>query len=478
MANYGVTGSGFVRKRMPEQLQELYEKAKSAFGTEIDLTPETVLGAMLNIEAERFATLWELVNGVYGAMYPMSATGANLDRAVSFTGVKRLQAAHSTVPVIFYGAAGISIPQYAAVRNVATQVIYYTNEAAVIDANQATYARLELNVKSVNVGDVFSAVVNGVTYRFTAARSSTASVIQGLANQLKAIGYAEVRNDNVIIEMTAQNLPYFSISVSQNMTISLLGARCLLSTEQPSTDKADVGQMREMISMLDGIIEVNNVIAGAAGRLEETDTELYQRYHSGVWQNGAGTIDALYSNLSQVTGVQALRVYENDTDQVVNSVPKRSLYVVVKGGLDTDIAQALLKFKPAGIGTHGSTAVTVKDSQNQPHLMKFSRPAKRYIWLKVTIETFVDEGEMARAGYIVSALENILAYGRQLGVGSDVVHQRLIAACISVAGVGKVTVQMGKTNNITDAEPTYQEQNIVIAPDEEAIFDPSIIVIS
>ncbi|CDF97692.1 Putative uncharacterized protein [Avibacterium paragallinarum JF4211] len=39
-------------------------------------------------------------------------------------------------------------------------------------------------------------------------------------------------------------------------------------------------------------------------------------------------------------------------------------------------------------------------------------------------------------------------------------------------------MQIGKTNQITDPEPRYQEQNIVIAPDEEAVFDPAIIVIS
>ncbi|HHF3719599.1 TPA: baseplate J/gp47 family protein [Haemophilus influenzae] len=478
MANYGLTRSGFVRKRMPEQLQELYENAKKMFGEDIDLSPETVMGMMLSIESERFAALWELIESVYSAMYPMSATGANLDRAVSFTGVTRLQAEHSTVPVIFYGNAGVEIPQYTAVRNAATQTLYYSDEDARIDSNQAAYARIELNSNTINTGDVFSAVVNGVTYRFTATRSSRASVIQGLANQLKAISYADVSNDNVIIEISAQSIPHFSISVSQNLTLSRLGVRCMLSTESPSEDKADIGQMIELVNMIDGVVEVNNVVEGASGRLEESDIELYQRYHRGVWQNGAGTIDSLYANLSKVAGVHSLRIYENDADQTINGIPKRSLYAVVKGGLDTDIASTLLKFKPLGIGTHGQTEVTVRDSQNQPHLIKFSRPTKCYIWLKVTIETFVDEGEIARAGYIVSALNNILKYGKSLGVGADVIHQRLIAACIAVQGVGKVTIQIGKTNNITDPEPRYQEQNITIAPDEEAIFDPSIIVMS
>lgn len=478
MANYGLTRSGFVRKRMPEQLQELFEKTKQTFGAEVEITPETVLGTMLSIEAERFASLWELVEGVYGAMYPMSATGANLDRAVSFTGVKRLQAERSTVPVIFFGQADTLIPAYTAVRNVASQTLYYTDSEARINANQAAYARIELNTKTINPNDEFSAVINGVAYRFRATRSSVASVIQGLSSHLKGIDYVSVQNDNVIIEITAQSTPHFSISVSPNLTLSRLGLRLELSTEEPSEDKAEIGQMSELITMLDGVVEVNNLVEGTAGRFEESDTELYQRYHLGVWQNGAATVDALYANLRNVVGVNALRVYENDTDQTVNGIPKRSIYVVIKGGLDQDIAKALLKYKPIGIGTHGRTSLSVKDSQNQPHLIKFSRPLKRYIWLKIIIETFVDEGEMAKAGYIVNVMNNILDYGKQLGVGSDVIHQRLIAACIAVSGVGKVTVQMGKTNQITDPEPRYQEQNIVIAPDEEAVFDPAIIVIS
>ncbi|HHF4606207.1 TPA: baseplate J/gp47 family protein, partial [Haemophilus influenzae] len=300
MANYGLTRSGFVRKRMPEQLKELYENAKKMFGEDIDLSPETVMGMMLNIESERFAALWELIESVYSAMYPMSATGANLDRAVSFTGVTRLQAEHSTVPVIFYGNTGVEIPRYTAVRNAGTQVLYYSDEDARIDSNQAAYARIELNSNTINTGDVFSVVVNGVTYRFTAMRSSSASIIQGLANQLKAISYADVSNDNVIIEISAQSIPHFSISVSQNLTLSRLGVRCMLSTESPSEDKADIGQMIELVNMIDGVVEVNNVVEGASGRLEESDIELYQRYHRGVWQNGAGTIDSLYANLSKV----------------------------------------------------------------------------------------------------------------------------------------------------------------------------------
>ena len=36
------------------------------------------------------------------------------------------------------------------------------------------------------------------------------------------------------------------------------------------------------------------------------------------------------------------------------------------------------------------------------------------------------------------ALNNILKYGKSLGVGADVIHQRLIAACIAVQGVEKL----------------------------------------
>lgn len=478
MADYGVTSSGFVRKRMPEQLQELYEQTKRQFGAEVDLTPETVLGGLLSIQAERFATLWELAEGVYSAMYPMSATGINLDRAVSFTGVKRLQAEYSRVPLIFYGNPGANIPENTAVRNQASQVLYFTENATTINTNAVAYARIKLVANLPNIGEQFSVTINGRKYAFQATRSSMAHVITGLANQLKNLSFIEVNNDNVIIEIYASTVSTIRLSVSANLQLALLGARVMASTEMPSQDSAEIGQVNELINQLDGIERVENRTEGSAGRLEETDLELYRRYHYGVWQNGAGTIDSLYANLSRVNGVKALRVYENDTSSTQNGVPAYSIYTVVKGGLDEDIAKALLKYKPLGIRTHGSTTISVKDSQNQPHLMKFSRPRKVYIWMKIVIQTFTDQGEMAKSGYLAQAMKNVLDYGKNLGIGSDVILQRIMAQCVSVDGVNQVSVMLGRTANITDNEPTYQSADIVITQDEEAVFDPSIITMS
>lgn len=478
MADYGVTSSGFVRKRMPEQLQELYEQTKQQFGVDIDLTPETVLGGLLSIQAERFATLWELAEGVYSAMYPMSATGVNLDRAVSFTGVKRLQAEYSRVPLIFYGNQGALIPENTSVRNQASQVLYFTEQTTTIDTNAVAYVRIQLVANRVNVGEQFSVTINGRVYRFQAERSSVASAITGLANQLKNINFVEVNNDNVIIEIYASTVTTFRISVSANLRLVLLGARVMASTEVPSQDEAEIGQVNELINQLDGIERVENLTEGSAGRLEETDLELYRRYHYGVWENGAGTIDSLYANLSRVNGVKALRVYENDTSNTQNGVPANSIYVVVKGGLDEDIGRALLKYKPLGIRTHGSTTVSVKDSQNQSHSIKFSRPRKVYIWMKIVIQTFTDQGEMAKSGYLAQAMKNVLDYGKNLGIGSDVILQRIMAQCVSVEGVNNVSVMLGRTARITDNEPTYQSADIVLAQDEEAVFDPSIITMS
>ncbi|OOF52573.1 baseplate J/gp47 family protein [Rodentibacter trehalosifermentans] len=478
MADYGVTSSGFVRKRMPEQLQELYEQTKRQFGVEIDLTPETILGGLLSIQAERFAALWELAEGVYSAMYPMSATGVNLDRAVSFTGVKRLQAEYSRVPLIFYGNQGAEIPENTAVRNKSSQVLYFTEKTTTVNPNAVAYARIQLTANLPNVGEQFAVTINGKKYSFQAERSSMAHAVTGLANQLKNLNFIEVKNDNVIIEIYASTVATIRISVSANLQLSLLGARVMASTEVPSQDEAEIGQVNELINQLDGIERVENRTEGSAGRLEETDIELYRRYHYSVWGNGAGTIDSLYANLSRINGVKALRVYENDTSTTQNGVPAYSIYAVVKGGLDEDVGKALLKYKPLGIRTHGSTTVSIKDSQNQSHLIRFSRPRKVYIWVKIVIQTFTDQGELAQSGYLAQAMKNVLDYGNNLGIGSDVILQRIIAQCVSVSGVNQVSVMLGKTAQITDNEPNYQNSDIVIAQDEEAIFDPSIITMS
>lgn len=479
MANYGLSESGFIRKRFPEMLSEIRNDLTKGLGADVGFSADTVLGVLTNIEAERATAFWEVMEQVYTAMYPMSATGTNLDKAVSFIGVQRFQNQPSSASVVWYGKEGTTVPDYTCIKNTVTQVKYYTVGDLTITANNAYHVEITPIGTKINAGETLSVLVNGKTYSYTTDRSSIKYAIENLGKQLSASDIIEVSVQDLTLTIKTSSITGVSISVSDKLEISKLGTLGRVETEGASTDLPKEGQLCEMVDLLNGVNAVNNLTAGTAGRFEETDAELYSRYHLGTYHTGAGTIESIRANLLTVEGVNSVAIYENRDDTVNQyGIPPHSFYCVVKGGLDTDIAKTILRYAPAGIAMHGEKAIVTKDSQQNAHTVKFGRPKKVYIWVDVIIETFTDQNEHANAGYIADVVENIIAYGNRLVVGDDVILQRIIGQCVAVSGVSNVQVTLGRTDLLTDAEPTKQASNITIAPNEEAVFNRTIIRVS
>src|SRR4051812_12980305 len=106
--------------RLPEIRQAIVNDLNGRTGVTFETRPDSITGQFINTFAEREATLWELAEAVYHAMYPISAVGISLDHAVSFSGVRREFAQKSSVLAIMYGIEGTSIPPGAIVQETLT----------------------------------------------------------------------------------------------------------------------------------------------------------------------------------------------------------------------------------------------------------------------------------------------------------------------------------------------------------------------
>src|SRR5215469_10561092 len=107
---YGVLATGFTRMRMPEIRLAIINSLQANTGVTFETRPDSITGQFIDTFAEREATMWELAEAVYHAMYPISATGVNLDHSVSFAGVRRLFAERSAVWCVCYGVEDTVIP--------------------------------------------------------------------------------------------------------------------------------------------------------------------------------------------------------------------------------------------------------------------------------------------------------------------------------------------------------------------------------
>lgn len=150
--------------------------------------------------------------------------------------------------------------------------------------------------------------------------------------------------------------------------------------------------------------------------------------------------------------------------------PPKSFETVVEGGSDADVALKIWQLKPAGIATFGNTHVVVNDSQGNPQGIFFTRSHAVYIWANVVLtlnpqETFPSNG-------IQLVTQAILNYGNTLGIGMNVLLQKVQAAALSVPGVAGAAVTLAKTLSPSDT-PSFSSSDIVISSVEVSEWNAS-----
>ena len=153
----------------------------------------------------------------------------------------------------------------------------------------------------------------------------------------------------------------------------------------------------------------------------------------------------------------------------------KSFEAVVEGGSDADVANKIWLTKPAGIQTFGNTSFTITDSQGEQQVINFSRPTPIYIWVTVALTLYPEETFPPNGQDLVASAIN--TYGNNLGIGVDVLLQRVLAQIFTVPGIASGTMQIAATNGPGDS-PLYGTSDIPIQENEIAVFDLSRITVT
>ncbi|MCR8981655.1 baseplate J/gp47 family protein [Brevibacillus laterosporus] len=131
---------------------------------------------------------------------------------------------------------------------------------------------------------------------------------------------------------------------------------------------------------------VTNPEPAIAGRYTETDPQLRSRQAISTANPSRTVLEGIKGAIAAVSGVTRYEVYENDTGET-NELghPEHSITVVVEGGEDRDIAQAIFNRKTPGCYTNGTTAVMIQDIyDDDPTPIRFYRPA--YVDIAVVVQ--------------------------------------------------------------------------------------------
>jgi hypothetical protein len=167
--------------------------------------------------------------------------------------------------------------------------------------------------------------------------------------------------------------------------------------------QADIGTITGISDVVGGWTGVTNPSVATPGTDEQLDSSLRIERATAVGRPGNNQIDSAYGELYAVPGVRRVKIYENDTDvatvdPVYNpwGLPRKSLAVLVDGGVDYDVAYAMYIKKNPGVflaqpGTPVTLTVTSLKYPTNTKVIKYSRPI--YVDMVITV-TLKNDGTL------------------------------------------------------------------------------------
>lgn len=213
---------------------------------------------------------------------------------------------------------------------------------------------------------------------------------------------------------------------------------------------------------------VNNVAAAAVGDPVETDAELRRRQTFSTALPSLTVLDGTVGAVASVPGVTRFRGYENDSDVTdANGIPAHSIAIVVEGGDQQAIGDAIAIKKTPGTGTYGTTTVTTYDQYGLPNLIKFFRPTLATIRVEVTIQALT--GYTTGFADLIAAA--IAASIQALEIGDDVLITKLYVPANLPGQAAGATFDITQLR-IKKNAGAFGTSNLTLAFNEVAECDP------
>jgi uncharacterized phage protein gp47/JayE len=408
--DYGVTSTGFVVKTLEECVAELEDLFRTTFGNGISLDASTPEGQLIGIVAERESEIWDMAQEVYNSRDPDQATGAALSALCAITGTVGPQpATKSQLSAATLGGTTGTVVEAGSQASVeGTGVKFNTLEDATlsaVDAWAASHA-YEVGNRCVSGDYIYECIIAGTSDAGTPVSGTGTDITDG------TVHWRYLGEGDGIADVPCEAAETGPLAAP---------ARTLTVIETP----------------VSGWAFVTNAEDAAPGTDIETDAELRVRRVVELASAGASAPDAIRAAILKLTGVTACTVFENTT-MVTDGLgrPPKSIEVLVTGGEDQDIWDAIWAAKPGGIEAHGTEVGTALDDQGVSHTVKFSRPVDVPIYAIVNLKKVPADYPADGDDQVKAAL---VAYGTaNLASGVDVVSFQLKRA-IDISGVMDVT---------------------------------------
>lgn len=457
MAEYGVTDKGFVLKRLDTILEDVHSKLSEGFGYNTRLYSTTFLNSLVTSFCGEIAELWEEAQNTYYSLYPSSAEGINLDNAVQFSGITRAEAQKSRYRIHCTGDDGTYVSSSTIASDTMPQILLDASEAFTI--SRSDFHELSIKIVSVAEGD-YTVTIDGVSYEVTAAAGDDSeSILETLAAALaEAPDVTCTLSDGVIVIAYDEVYQSGVCELSNNLTTGYVVTIAEYSTQDYGSIDIPNTVINTIITNTPGLTSVINLISPTLGREKETDAELRQSNIAKSAIRANTMVDSITSYLlNNIDGIESAAGYENYTDEYdEEGRPPHCIEIIVDGGDDEEIAEAILVKKSGGIRAYGSTTVPVLTENGDTINIGFSRPEYVYAWMHVELT-----GSNIPSNAAQTVMDTIEAVGDG-SVGESIYLQEYYASLYqAISGLTYVSIMAGTTSSASDEAPEYTLQNII-----------------
>lgn len=465
---YGVTPQGFVRMRLPEILNGMYDRLESKLGRPVSRNANSMIGVLLGVVAYESDKQWQLAEADYYARSPISADEGSIDNTLAYTNVMRRPAEHTYLYLVCYGKNNMLLPANCQARSMDGERYNIDGMNAITLDNCVSVTM----VAEFAAGRRYTIVIdNKLRVDYTAKEHDTQSRIYSeLIKQIKNGWRAEVRDNKLVLERDDRRYGG-TVSPSDTLEIEQVGSPIRFIAENAGPIEPKLGTVSMINTNYDGWYAVKNESPAYVGRNTETTDEVRQRYASAVFRKSMTMKESIKAAILELTDVKNCTVYENRSDVVVDDMKPHSVEVIVHGGDDREIATTIINRLSAGIDTNGNVEIVVTDSEGTEETVKFNRPKEIPIYIMVKIHEYKEE---MLPGDLVNIVKSTLVdAGGNLGMGKDVIAQRFLGSIYrNTQGIGYIELTISKDGRVyTDKSipidrgeiSTYSAENITVA---------------
>lgn len=162
--------------------------------------------------------------------------------------------------------------------------------------------------------------------------------------------------------------------------------RVLFRAKEIGAVQTTLNTITTPVTIVLGVVSVNNPVDATEGKNEETDYQLKVRRRQSVSIGSSGYLNGLLATVLQLDGVTDAALYENFTGETdANGTPAHCMWLVVEGGSDSEIADAIYRKKSYGCNMRGDITYTITTVSHQQFVARWDEPTIRNLYVRFNI---------------------------------------------------------------------------------------------